>query len=40
MTPDYEYFQQVLPPELARQIMLGKDKMIFDFDMEGQLLWS
>ena len=23
-TPDFEYFSQVLPPELARQIMMGK----------------
>jgi hypothetical protein len=23
-TPDFEYFNQVLPPELARQIMMGK----------------
>jgi hypothetical protein len=23
-TPDFEYFSQMLPPELARQIMMGK----------------
>jgi len=31
MTPDYEYFQQVLPPELARQILIGKSLTLTHF---------
>ena len=35
-TPDFEYFNQVLPPELARQIMMGKLALvIFRFMCKG-----
>ena len=35
-TPDFEYFNQVLPPELARQIMMGKLALESFFDLSAR----
>ena len=29
-TPDFEFYSQIFPPELARQIMMGKLFCLFD----------